>query len=370
MGFIFLAVALSAVLAFGDLVLFAFKPAQPGSDKIVILEVRKGQNNLEITRSLESEGVVRDAKTFYRLGRLSRQWKNIKAGEYKVSPAMSPIQIFSILTSGISLVHQVTLREGENMYEIAADLESKRLTTRKRFLELCRDPEFFRPLLGDQSDGIANLEGYLFPDTYFFNRSLSAEDMIRQMVRRFLAMWSDAELMRAKELGFSRHQTITLASIVEKETGVPQERPMISSVFHNRLKKKMRLQSDPTTIYGIWERYDGNLQKADLSEKTPYNTYAISGLPPGPISNPGKEAIHAALFPVESPFLFFVSHNDGTHEFTRTFAEHSNAVRRFQMDRSARAGKSWRDFSTRAKGATGTPKVEGTAGQGLGTSQP
>src|SRR6185312_975952 len=132
--------------------------------------------------------------------------------------------------------------------------------------------------------------------------------------------------------------------IIEKETGAPQERPMISSVFHNRLRKRMKLQSDPTTIYGIWKRYDGNIHKSDLSTQNPYNTYFVPALPVGPISNPGREAIRAALNPATSDYLYFVSHNDGTHEFSTTYENHTKAVKKFQLDAKARAGKSWRDL--------------------------
>ena len=142
----------------------------------------------------------------------------------------------------------------------------------------------------------------------------------------------------------SRHQVVTLASIVEKETGATSERPLISSIFHNRLRKHMRLQSDPTTIYGMWDRYAGKIHKSDLSTFSVYNTYTIPALPVGPIANPGKEAIHAALYPAQSDYLFFVSHNDGTHEFTRSYGEHTRAVGKFQLDPKAREGKSWRDL--------------------------
>jgi UPF0755 protein len=178
--------------------------------------------------------------------------------------------------------------------------------------------------------------------------------MIRQMVRHFQSIWTEEKETRAKALGFTRHQLITLASMVEKETGAPQERPIISSVFHNRLRKKMKLQSDPTTIYGIWERYDGNIHRADLLSETPYNTYTIPALPIGPIGNPGKEAIEAALHPAQTDYLFFVSHNDGTHEFTRSIEEHNKAVTKFQLDPKARAGKSWRDLVKQKKARTAT----------------
>ncbi len=330
----------SARLAF-----YAFSPAQPGSDAAVILEVRKGQGPLEISRSLESSHAIHDSESFALVGRLSRQWGKIKAGEYKVSPGMSPLEIFGVITSGVSIAHPITIREGENMYEIASDLEQKGLAKRAQFLVLVRSPALLQSLrISTQSRPVATLEGYLFPETYFFNKSMTAEEMIRQMVRRFFQAWGEPEAARAKVLGLSRHEIITLASMIEKETGAAQERPMISSVFYNRLKKHMRLQSDPTTIYGIWEKYRGNLHRSDLLTVNNYNTYAITALPAGPIGNPGRESIKAALNPVETNYLFFVSHNDGTHQFSATLAEHNSAVSKFQLDPKARAGKSWRDL--------------------------
>jgi UPF0755 protein len=164
------------------------------------------------------------------------------------------------------------------------------------------------------------------------------------MVKRFSLAWSANEELRAKELGMTRDEIITLASIVEKETGAPEERPIIAGVFHNRLSKKMRLQSDPTTIYGIWSRYKGNLHKSDLLDPNPYNTYYVPALPAGPISNPGIESIRATLNPSIHHYLYFVSKNDGTHTFTSTYEDHSKAVTQFQLDRRAREGKSWRDL--------------------------
>jgi UPF0755 protein len=167
--------------------------------------------------------------------------------------------------------------------------------------------------------------------------------MARQMVKHFFDFWGKEQEQRARELNLSVHAIITLASIIEKETGAAEERAMISSVFHNRLKKRMKLQSDPTTIYGMWERFKGKIHKQDLFEKNSYNTYAVAALPEGPIGNPGKEAIQAALYPADTPFYYFVSHNDGTHEFSRTVEEHNQAVLKYQLDKKMREGKSWRD---------------------------
>lgn len=351
LGMAFVALFLAGAVVAGKLALFAWSPAEPGSMAEAFVLIRKGQPPSEITRELVSTGAIQDTRLFMWLGRLTRQWPNVKAGEYRVSPAMSPAEIFSTLRSGISVAHPVTVREGENMYEIAADIEAKGLAKKDRVLELCRDRKFMDAL--GVSTEAPSLEGYLYPETYFFNRTLAAEDMIRQMVQKLKSEWGPDEEAAARTLGGSgmtKHQVLTLASIIEKETGASQERPLISSVFHNRLRKRMRLQSDPTTIYGIWERYRGNLSRADLLEATPYNTYAIPALPPGPISNPGREAIQAALHPTKSDYLYFVSHNDGTHQFSGTLEAHNAAVRQFQIDRRARDGKSWRDLSKRKTG--------------------
>lgn len=337
---ILIALAIPAI----QLALFSVYPVDPQFSGTKIIEVRRGQSPTEITKSLVSQGVIQDERSFLWLGKLTRQWKKIKAGEYTMSPAQSPRQIFSIITSGISTPHPVTVREGENIYEIADDILGKGLGDRTKFVQLCQDPTFIRSLSPFKDTPPISLEGYLYPETYYFNRTLTEADMIKQMVRHFFEFWTPELEKRAKEMGMDRHQVVTLASIIEKETGAPEERPLISSVFHNRLTLKMRLQSDPTTIYGIWNQYRGNIHKQDLLSATPYNTYYVSALPVGPISNPGKEAIRAALFPAQSKFLFFVSHNDGTHQFSQTVAEHNRAVNQFQRNPRAREGKSWRDL--------------------------
>jgi UPF0755 protein len=348
---VFLLLAVVIAIPAGRFMIFATSPHQPGSTETTIIEVRKGQSPTEVSRNLVSAGVVSDGKSFMWLGRLNKDWKRVKAGEYQVSAGMTPLEVFRTLTSGVSIAHPVTVREGENMFEIAQDLEHKNLSQKEHFIRLCRDPSFIQTLGFFHDHTPPTLEGYLYPDTYFFNRTLNDAEMIKQMVRHFMETWGKKEEQRAIELGLSRHQIITLASIIEKETGAPEERPLISSVFHNRLKKKMRLQSDPTTIYGMWERYQGKIHKSDLMEKNLYNTYSIESLPAGPIGNPGKEAIQAALYPAESMFLYFVSHNDGTHEFSKTLEDHNRSVRKFQLDPQARLGKSWRDRLKKASTA-------------------
>ena len=329
---------------------FAITAANRSSTDSVYIELHKGENPTELTHFLSQRQIISNGKSFLWLGKILRQWKKIKAGEYKVSASMSPLEIFSTLTSGISAAHPVTVREGENMYEIAEDLMSKGLADPSDFLFLCKDRSFITSLKLFTSNQPSTLEGYLFPDTYFFNRTMTTAEMIQQMTRHFFSFWDQKLSERAGEIDMDRSQVVILASMIEKETGAAEERTLISSVFHNRLKKKMKLQSDPTTIYGMWDHFHGKIHKKDLSEKNAYNTYVIPALPIGPISNPGKEAIRAALYPAENTFLYFVSHNDGTTQFSHSLEEHSAAVRKFQMDPKARVGKSWRDHLRRPSG--------------------
>ena len=333
---------------------FTITPLDRQSTLTSTLEIRRGQSPTEITKELVALQTITDGRKFFLLGRLARHWNKIKAGEYRVSPAQSPLELFSILTSGMSISHPITIHEGEALNEVIDDLASKKLGDPDLLRGLCQSPEFIQSLGYFENDPPTTLEGYILPETYFFNRTMTSQEIIKQMVKHFFAIWGEAEKNRAHSLNLSRHEIITLASIIEKETGAPVERSLISSVFHNRLKKGMKLQSDPTTIYGMGARYKGKLRRSDLYQSNPYNTYTIPGLPPGPISNPGKESIQAALYPAESPYLFFVSHNNGTHEFTSSLKEHNRAVQKFQIDPKARQGKSWRDLR-RKMASTPTP---------------
>jgi len=340
-----------ALVALGKFLDFAASPTIQGSTQLTVIEVNRGEPPTTVIQKLMNAGAITHARRFHWLGRIQGDWPRVKAGEYQVGPGMAPKQILTILTSGLSMQHPVTVREGQNMYEVADAIAAQSLTTREKVLAAVRDPALIQALWGsmkfsDRAPAPKTLEGYLFPDTYFFNRTMSVEDMLRQMVRRFSENWTDGDAKRAASLGLTRHQAVTLASMIEKETGSTSERPMISSVFHNRLSKRMRLQSDPTTIYGIWDRYvegGSNIRKEHLTEKNEYNTYVVPALPMGPIGNPGRESIQAALYPATSEFLFFVSHNDGTHAFTKTYGDHMSAVKKFQLDRKAREGKSWRE---------------------------
>ena len=325
----------------------AFRPLSSGPKVTAVVLVERRQPPAEITRVLREKGIVSDSAQFIKIGRYFRKWGKIKAGEYLLASDMTPLAAFGVLTSGVSMARVFTVREGLNLYEIGDAMEAAGLAGPDEFAKLCQDARFVAKLWGMfklPPPAPPRLEGYLFPDTYHFNRTLSLEDMVTQMVRKFATVYLPEWDALGAALHLKRHEIVTLASMIEKETGAPSERPMISSVFHNRLRKRMKLQSDPTTIYGIWDRYDGNIHKRDLLHPTPYNTYTVPALPIGPISNPGREALWAAVHPATSEFLFFVSHNDGTHEFTRSFKDHEAAVRKFQLDPKAREGKSWRDL--------------------------
>lgn len=339
----FLLFIAATFVALGFFFRTALRPYQPRNVARVEIEITKGQTPTAISRQLEAMQVIRNQKIFLYYGKLRGSWAKIKAGDYELSPSMTPAQIFDILMSGVSVGRPFLVREGQNSYEIAAEIEAKGFGPKENFLKLIRDPALIAKT--NLVPAPATLEGYLFPDTYLFQKKMTQEEIVRAMVRRFQHAWGPNEDQKARELGMTRAQIVTLASIVEKETGAPEERAIIAGVFHNRLRKKMKLQSDPTTIYGIWSRYKGNIRKSDLSTANPYNTYYISGLPIGPISNPGIEAIQATLNPAIHHYLYFVSKNDGTHIFSSTYEDHAKAVTSFQVNPKARQGKSWRDLS-------------------------
>ena len=340
-----------------DLFWFATRPLDPSQVQKVILEVQPGATGASVTQELVRVGAIDDPWRLMWLARTTRAWRRLKTGEYEISASQTPLQILETLGSGKSVNHPFTVPEGENLYEIAAAVEKAGVGPKEEFIALCKDSEFIAGL-GFGENAPPTLEGYLFPETYFLARQTSIRGLVEKMVRRSLAFWSEETLAKAASMGLSRHEAVTLASMIEKETGAPEERPLISSVFHNRLKKRMRLQSDPTTIYGMWDHYEGKLSRADLRTPSPYNTYTVPALPVGPIANPGTEALQAALTPAESSHLFFVSRNDGTHEFTDNLTDHNSAVEKLQRDPKAREGKSWRDLTRKLeteRGATVKP---------------
>lgn len=310
----------------------------------VVYEVKPGQSFNAIAKDLESLGVVKNAFAFSMYARFTNQRQQVKRGEYGLRKDMVPHEILSVITSGKSIAKPFTVAEGLNIYEISDLYESQGFGKKSEFLALVKDKAFAQQLLGEQ---VESLEGYLFPETYMITKFDSTRDLITSMVKRFLAVYTEVGAAQALP-GWSRNQIVTLASIVEKETGAKEDRPLISSVFHNRLAKHMKLQTDPTILYGLADAsgiMPNNIHKDDILKPTRFNTYVISALPPGPISNPGRESLMATLKPAASKYLYFVSRNDGTTVFSEDLNNHNKAVQKFQVDPRAREGKSWRDLN-------------------------
>jgi len=297
----------------------------PFGNKSIEFEVKRGESFREVINSLREKGMIRDRAVFLILGRLTGVDRKIKAGYYPLWGNMTPLQIFDALRKGRIIEYEITIVPGDSLMEISQKLSSLGIKWSEEFERLSRD----RKLLGELDIDAPSIEGYLFPDTYRFPKGLDIREVIELMVSRLREKFDDELLSRAYELGMTENEVLTLASIIEKEAVADEERPIISAVYHNRLKKKMPLQADPTSIYGIKSLSEG-ITKKDLLRKTPYNTYVIKGLPPGPIASPGMKSIIAALYPDNVPYLYFVSNNDGTHNFSVTLNEHKEAVRAYR----------------------------------------
>jgi UPF0755 protein len=290
-----------------------------------LFTVKRGTGLRQIANDLETAGLLRDARALDLLARLRGMEDKIQAGEYELSASWTPGQILDRITSGHVKTYTVVLPEGLRASEIAERLASVGLVDTEDFLAVARDKDFAAEL-GIEGD---TLEGYLYPETYELPRDLPPKEVAGIMVEQFEEIWREIE-PAAREQALSKHEIVTLASIVEKETAAPAERSLIAAVFLNRLRRGMRLETDPTVIYGV-ENFDGNLRRRHLRDAgNPYNTYQIKGLPPGPIANPGADALRAVVGPAESNYLYFVSRNDGTHHFSHSYSEHINAVNRYQ----------------------------------------
>jgi UPF0755 protein len=311
---------IAAILASFHFWLFLRLPAKPFAEKKQFLVPKTSAYG--VARLLESQGVIRDARAFYILGWLKNSLHRMRTGEYAFSTLYTPEQVLDQIVNGRVVIHIITLPEGSTLWDVARILDQKELAPHNEIIEIATSAKFARSL-GVEAN---SLEGYLFPDTYQFTKPVSIASIADKMVRRFWQRlpreWPD----RVKELRLSLHEIIILASIIEKEAAVDSERPRIAAVFYNRLKINMPLQSDPTAVYDI-PGFSGPVTAAHLTRQSPYNTYRIKGLPPGPICSPGAESIKAALNPEKgAPYLYFVSNNDGTHHFSVTHEEHRNAV--------------------------------------------
>jgi UPF0755 protein len=291
-------------------------PVSPGGQKLVML--RPGFTTRRIARELKAAGVIRSTQAFVLWHALHRR-PPLKAGEYLFEQDANAMEIHGRLARGDVYFHTVVIPEGFNMFDIAAAIESAGLGQATDFVKVATGDT---ALIADLAPQASSLEGYLFPNTYNFTRTQSMHDMAAEMVKQFRRV--------ASELGLNgdAERTVTLASIIEKETGVPEERPQVASVYANRLSKHIPLQADPSVIYAelLQGTYGGALHHDDMRFKSLYNTYLHPGLPPGPIANPGKSSLAAAMHPAETRYLYFVSDGNGHHRFSSTLEEHNKNV--------------------------------------------
>jgi UPF0755 protein len=314
--FLFRLILILIVLAAGFLVYGLLLPAGPESQ--VLVQLKPGSSARRIAADLKQAGVIRSEYAFL-LWHYARGHKSLKAGEYAFEHPASALEVYDRIGRGDIYFHTVVIPEGFNIFDIATALQTAGLGAKDDFLQIARKET---TLVHDLDPKAPSLEGYLFPDTYHFTRTQSPHDMAAAMVHRFR--------QAAREAGLSGdfHRTVTMASIVEKETGAPEERPVVASVFYNRMARNMVLATDPAVIYAalLNNRYRGTIYQSDLQFDSPYNTYKYAGLPPGPICNPGRASLQAAMKPANTEYLFFVSDNEGHHRFARTEAEHASNV--------------------------------------------
>jgi UPF0755 protein len=291
----------------------------------VILEVKKGAVFKEVIRDLSDAGLIHDARLVTFIASLTGADRKIKHGFYEFRDSITPYRVLRRLLEGDVMTKEVTIPEGFNLWQVASRLQEAGLCDRESFLKAARD-ERLLDRLGIDS---LSVEGYLYPDTYRFPLGVEPEEIITTMVKNLRSHFTPDMIERMRELGMTEREVLTLASLIEKEAKVDDERPLISAVFHNRLKKGIPLESDPTAVYGIKDLSEG-VTKEDLKRLTPYNTYIIKGLPPTPIASAGISSIIAALYPADVPYMFFVSMNNGRHYFSTTMSEHLKAIKRFR----------------------------------------
>ena len=313
--------------------IYAISPAPPSSQEQIEVVIPSRTGVAKIQKILADSQVIRNDDRFTMLAGLLGVANQLKAGEYALSSGLRPYEVLNTLKQGKVLYRPVTIPEGMELIKVADILSQGGWIDRDRFMELTQDRTFI------MQTGLAadSLEGYLFPDTYFLSKGQQDEaEIIKMMVGNHLKVFDDIMQGGAQSTtGLQPHGIITLASIVEKETGQPEERPMIARVFLNRLDRNMRLQADPTVRYAT-DKLEGPLLRSDLNSPSPYNTYKIKGLPPGPICNPGRAAILAVIHPADVEYLYFVSKNDSTHHFSKTLQEHNRAVNRYQKQKSGK----------------------------------
>ncbi len=309
--------------------IFHYIHSTPSVSQDTAVDINRGEGLRSIALKLRQSGVVANENLFILYVMYEGLQDRLKAGEYHFESGSTMSEVVEKLAKGDVVVYKVTIPEGLTVNEIGELLQENGVVGKEEFLELTRDKGLQSELLG----GSSGFEGYLFPDTYLYNKGVTALELINMMVKRFNTVYGSFESERTNTK-LTDKEVIILASIIEKETGSPGERGLVSAVFHNRLRIGMKLDSDPTVIYGLGEDYRGKLRKSDLRRITAYNTYQVKGLPPGPIANPGKDSIAAALNPADVDYLYFVSKGDGTgtHTFSSNYNDHKQAVRDYRKN--------------------------------------
>jgi len=304
-------------------------PFKGYADAETFVEIAPGSSTPTMGRLLAEAGVVQHPQIFRIAVWMRGAGRRLQAGEYRFDRAMTPAEVVDKIVRGDVFLKPVTFREGLTIRQMAAVFEEQGLGTKDAFIAAARKGSAIHEIDPEARD----LEGYLFPDTYTLPRRVTAEQLVARMVARFEKALTPEVRQQAAARGLTVRQLVTLASLVEKETAKPAERPLVAAVYANRLKIGMGLQCDPTVIYALERagRFDGNLTRADLQFDSPYNTYRYSGLPPGPIAAPGQASLEAAAQPADVPYLYFVSRNDGSHEFAATLDEHNRNVQRWQV---------------------------------------
>jgi UPF0755 protein len=324
--------AVAVLLLLAGLGRFAwFLAVPPGSGEMTqTIKIGQGFSLKRIAADLENARVISSARLFLLYARLRGADARIKAGPYQFSDAMPPTAILRMMVAGEIYVNRFAIPEGYSIYQIAELLEGRGLFRKEAFLAQCTNP----PLLKELGISGKSVEGYLYPSTYDIPPNMDEAEFIRLAVAQFDKTYSQRYAARVKALGMPEKEVVTLASMVEKEAIQPAERPLVASVFLNRLRRGMRLQSDPTAVYGV-RAFAGAVSKRDILRPSPYNTYLVKGLPPGPIGSPGGEAIEAVINPARTDYLYFVAKKDGTHYFSVNLDEHNRAVRKYLRTASA-----------------------------------
>jgi len=293
------------------------------------VDIPPGTGTAEIRRRLVDAGVVSDEWAFRAALAWTGRSRALQAGEYRFDRPMTVVEVIDKIARGEVYTHAITFPEGLTIREMAAIYQSQGFGKADEFVKAAQNAS----LIGDLDPAAKDLEGYLFPETYTMPRGVPASKVVAMMVERFRSIYSELEQKKSGELDLSLRKIVTLASLVEKETGKADERPVVAAVYRNRLTRNMLMQADPTVVYALvmTGTYDGNIKKRDLDLDSPYNTYKYPGLPPGPIASPGRAALQAALAPADVDYLYFVSRNDGSHAFATTLAEHNANVYEHQV---------------------------------------